>query len=194
MVGVAARYGETGASPYLLPLSVDGLIVVASICLVELGGRISVEQAEKAGPAEKAARAEEPAVVTVAPTGTSRRTSQAGSRSLGSEHPGPDESVPNDSVPTSPTPTSPVPVGPAAAPRRAAATGTPRKRASAGGPAGTSSSARPRRPITETAALAAAIQEARPDASDADVAQELGITAARLRTIRRQVRELDLVA
>lgn len=40
MAGVAARYGETGASPYLLPISVDGLIVVASICLVELGGRI----------------------------------------------------------------------------------------------------------------------------------------------------------
>src|SRR4051794_19281109 len=41
MAGVAARYGETGASPFLLPLSVDGLIVVASICLVELGGRIT---------------------------------------------------------------------------------------------------------------------------------------------------------
>lgn len=40
MSAVALRYGETGASPYLLPLSVDGLIVVASICLVELGGRI----------------------------------------------------------------------------------------------------------------------------------------------------------
>lgn len=40
MVDVAARYGETGAAPYLLPLSVDGLIVVASICLVELGGRL----------------------------------------------------------------------------------------------------------------------------------------------------------
>jgi hypothetical protein len=40
MAGVAARYGETGASPYLLPVSVDGLIVVASICLVELAGRI----------------------------------------------------------------------------------------------------------------------------------------------------------
>jgi hypothetical protein len=39
MAGVAARYGETGASPYLLPLSVDGLIVVASICLVELSGQ-----------------------------------------------------------------------------------------------------------------------------------------------------------
>lgn len=40
MAGVAARYGETGAAPYLIPLSVDGLIVVASICLVELGARI----------------------------------------------------------------------------------------------------------------------------------------------------------
>jgi len=36
MVGVAAKYGETDASPYLLPISVDGLIIVASICLVEL--------------------------------------------------------------------------------------------------------------------------------------------------------------
>jgi len=40
MAGVAARYGETGASPYLLPMSVDGLVVVASVCLVELSGRI----------------------------------------------------------------------------------------------------------------------------------------------------------
>jgi hypothetical protein len=40
MAGVAARYGETGASAYLLPISVDGLIVVASISLVELAGRI----------------------------------------------------------------------------------------------------------------------------------------------------------
>ncbi|WP_433299670.1 DUF2637 domain-containing protein [Actinoplanes sp. CA-030573] len=40
MAGVAARYGETGASPYLLPFSVDGLIVVASISLVEIGGRL----------------------------------------------------------------------------------------------------------------------------------------------------------
>ncbi len=39
MVGVAVRYGESGLSPYLLPLTVDGLIVVASICLVELSGR-----------------------------------------------------------------------------------------------------------------------------------------------------------
>jgi hypothetical protein len=67
MAGVAARYGETGASPYLLPLSVDGLIVVASICLVELGGRIAaleqpagahimvdVHPAQKSQPARRA--------------------------------------------------------------------------------------------------------------------------------------------
>lgn len=39
MAGVAQRYGEQGSAPFLLPLSVDGLIVVASVCLVELGGR-----------------------------------------------------------------------------------------------------------------------------------------------------------
>lgn len=39
MAGVAVRYGETGASAYLLPLSVDGLVLVASICLVELSGQ-----------------------------------------------------------------------------------------------------------------------------------------------------------
>lgn len=40
MVGVTARYGETGIVPYLLPISVDGLIVVASVSLVELAGRL----------------------------------------------------------------------------------------------------------------------------------------------------------
>ncbi|GIM98240.1 DUF2637 domain-containing protein [Paractinoplanes toevensis] len=40
MAGVVARYGETGTVPYLLPLSVDGLVIVASISLVELAGRI----------------------------------------------------------------------------------------------------------------------------------------------------------
>ena len=54
MAGVAARYGETGASPYLLPLSVDGLIVVASICLVELGGQITSMEAEERATARAA--------------------------------------------------------------------------------------------------------------------------------------------
>src|SRR4029450_12848212 len=37
---VAYRFGETSVSAYLLPISVDGLIVVASVSLVELAGRI----------------------------------------------------------------------------------------------------------------------------------------------------------
>ncbi|HEX8630790.1 MAG TPA: DUF2637 domain-containing protein [Catenuloplanes sp.] len=60
MAEVAARYGETGASPYLLPLSVDGLIVVASICLVELAGRILAAQ-QPSSPAEVPASTPEPA-------------------------------------------------------------------------------------------------------------------------------------
>lgn len=39
MAGVALRYGEATGAAHLLPLSVDGLIVVASVCLVELAGR-----------------------------------------------------------------------------------------------------------------------------------------------------------
>src|SRR4051794_25715676 len=48
MCEVIRRYGETGASPYLIPLTVDGLVVVASVCLVELGSRIRALSAEVA--------------------------------------------------------------------------------------------------------------------------------------------------
>ncbi|WP_198154124.1 DUF2637 domain-containing protein [Catenuloplanes japonicus] len=61
MAGVAAKYGETGASAYLLPVSVDGLIVVASICLIELGGRIAEEQAKKRAATESPAPETAPA-------------------------------------------------------------------------------------------------------------------------------------
>src|SRR6266511_3269314 len=40
MAAVAARFGESGLAPYLLPFSVDGLIVVGSVSLVELAGRV----------------------------------------------------------------------------------------------------------------------------------------------------------
>lgn len=46
MAAVAARYGENGVAPYLLPLSVDGLIVVASVSLVELAGRVRTARGE----------------------------------------------------------------------------------------------------------------------------------------------------
>jgi hypothetical protein len=37
MVAVALEYGEAAAAAHLLPLSVDGLVLVASVCLLELG-------------------------------------------------------------------------------------------------------------------------------------------------------------
>jgi hypothetical protein len=40
MAGVCARYGESPVSAHLMPLCVDGLVVVASISLVELAGRL----------------------------------------------------------------------------------------------------------------------------------------------------------
>lgn len=60
MVGVSQRYGETGATPYLLPLSADGMIVVASIGLVELAGRIAAtrERREQVEAEQRAAEQE----------------------------------------------------------------------------------------------------------------------------------------
>ncbi|WP_428962971.1 DUF2637 domain-containing protein [Micromonospora fluostatini] len=60
MVGVAARYGETqAAAAYLLPISVDGLVIVASISLVDLTARVRAAApttggAEPAAPPESA--------------------------------------------------------------------------------------------------------------------------------------------
>jgi hypothetical protein len=58
MKGVAARYGETdAAASYLLPISVDGLVVVASISLVEITGRIRTSATD---PALAGTRTEKP--------------------------------------------------------------------------------------------------------------------------------------
>jgi hypothetical protein len=56
MAGVVAHYGEVGSVPYLLPISVDGLIVAASVSLVELAGRAR-EQPTAASFADPAAAA-----------------------------------------------------------------------------------------------------------------------------------------
>ncbi|WP_241825676.1 DUF2637 domain-containing protein, partial [Micromonospora sp. CB01531] len=51
LVGVAARYGETDAgTAYLLPISVDGLVIVASVSLVELTARIRATTPEPGMP------------------------------------------------------------------------------------------------------------------------------------------------
>jgi hypothetical protein len=52
MQDVAVRFGETEISAYLLPISVDGLIIVASVSLVELAGRIRMLEEQKAKAAQ----------------------------------------------------------------------------------------------------------------------------------------------
>lgn len=71
MAGVVARYGETGTVPYLLPLSVDGLIIVASVSLVELAGR---RADTPPGPAPATESAAEP---TRSPAGEAPATATA---------------------------------------------------------------------------------------------------------------------
>jgi Protein of unknown function (DUF2637) len=67
MAAVVSRYGETGATPYLLPLSVDGLVVVASVCLVEITGHIRDHTTVHSGqPAIATARPEPTITATVA--------------------------------------------------------------------------------------------------------------------------------
>lgn len=63
MQDVAVRYGETEISAYLLPISVDGLIVVASVSLVELAGRIRTleDQANRSANATSNGAAPAPA-------------------------------------------------------------------------------------------------------------------------------------
>jgi hypothetical protein len=56
MAGVAAKYGESTSSAYLLPLSVDGLIIVGSVSLVELAGRIRDVEAAVATQRQAAER------------------------------------------------------------------------------------------------------------------------------------------
>jgi Protein of unknown function (DUF2637) len=73
MAGVAVRYGESGASPFLLPLSVDGLVVVASISLVELAGHLSAtvhpSSSEPARPAAAPEAVPDPALPPEAAAG-----------------------------------------------------------------------------------------------------------------------------
>jgi hypothetical protein len=220
MQDVAMRWGETRTSSYLLPISVDGLIVVASVSLVELAGRLRMLE-------EAAARQQAPAVAPVSPVqfvqpapapihapvppapafqpvpvseavasapilAHSPALAEGGSVAqarpvIMSEpvHMGP-------RVPTSPLsgkPLSPnAPVSPAvpAQPKPAIA----RPVAAASGRTMVtkpvdSNSPRPRRPAEETAKLADAIEAMHPNISEAELAEQVGVSPNRLRTIRR---------
>lgn len=108
MVGVVARYGETGTVPYLLPLSVDGLIVVASISLIELSGRPSSPPAP-APAAPSTARTEEtpatptppaplPAPATTPPSPTGQADHEPVAEPVDQAAPEPESGQPSASV------------------------------------------------------------------------------------------------
>jgi hypothetical protein len=215
MAGVAAKYGETGASPYLLPLSVDGLIVVASICLVELGGRIaSIDTGAIPAVAAHTTAAPTPAEspVTAVPAATvpAATVPAATVPAVGALAEVPAAGLPEFTPtvtrragPAAKPRTAPTPARAGSSPRRAAgaskAGATPRtagtaertagsKRTAGSTPAAgaTRAPAKPRRTAAETVSLAARIQADRPDATDAELAAELGISTSRLRTVRRE--------
>ncbi|HEV7897429.1 MAG TPA: DUF2637 domain-containing protein [Planosporangium sp.] len=165
MAGVAARYGETGPSPYLLPLSVDGLVIVASVSLVELAGRIRADETGLAETAETdvtGTAVVEAAVVETAVAGPDGATLVA--RPVATT-----EAVVVVDGPTAPDEkTTP----PKAVPRKVAAARDT--------PPGTS------RSVAEIAEFAARLKADRPELTQAAIAAELGITAHRLRQATRQ--------
>jgi hypothetical protein len=186
MMGVAARYGETGTVPYLLPLSVDGLIIVASVSLVELGSRIREIEAAALEPVTLQAAASAPAAASVPAAFV------------------PAASVPAASLPAvavtaaaSPGATPAPTPGPVAyeatvelplvrASRGSAGQGAERKRPTSGSRTATGRAAVPpakRRPVAETRALVAKLTADDPAASHDDLARQLGITTRRLRTV-----------
>jgi uncharacterized protein DUF2637 len=199
MAGVAARYGETGASPYLLPLSVDGLIVVASICLVELGGRISTLEAERAATATSGSPAAEAAVPGLIPVPAEAATASGPPLGVASTTAAPARRVTDaalaaaaaalpreaESLPAF-TPTL------SRQSRQATASQTAMAPRTVSTSRGSGAAAKARRSQAETVALATRIKADRPGLTDAELAAELGISTSRWRTIRREAEAADL--
>jgi hypothetical protein len=189
MAGVAARYGESHVSATLLPLSVDGLIVVASVSLVELAGRIRA--AEEQRRSVEPARLPGWAAPTPDPTSAPRPvqavpvTASASVPQIGFDLPRPrPAAVPNRPAVPSRT----------AASARPDSTGPAPARPGNGGRNPQQQASRQRRPVAETAALASQLEAEYPDLSQAELAERLGISASRLRAIRREVRDLERAA
>jgi hypothetical protein len=214
MRDVAFKYGETEISAYLLPISVDGLIVVASVSLVELAGRIRALDDERMRAKEAAALAPtSPAVAPVqfvqpaapvfqAPVAAAPAAIEASDL----EEVLDDEALEPLSVggpahgsirTPSAAPVSPA-VGPTTYVNGSAGAARPAvARAATAAPSRTmvtesttratdSSAPRPRRPVTETAQLADAIEAMQPNISEDELASRLGISSNRLRQVRRE--------
>ena len=288
MQGVAVKFGESQTSSYLLPISVDGLIVVASVSLVELAGRIRVAEEQKAkGLAAKlavpAATAPAPQPVASAPAVAPTQvptpaatpapapvTTPAPAPTPVAEQPQPVMAAVTAAEPASVSSTSSAAASTSASasakrteatqttkasPRQASASPAPAEkpetspaagktlgtvdgplmqpaplspvvaattkpapeyvngssgrskvtRAATSAPARTvvtasttapvvSSTPRQRRPVQETAELADEIEAMNPNITQTELARRLGISATRLRAVRREAREMRRAA
>jgi len=190
MAGVASRYGETGASAFLLPLSVDGLIVVASVCLVELAGRIrEMEYRRMMERAAAPAPAPVPPPAPAPPPNRAPDPAPAPEPVRAAEPMGiPMQHLSSLSLPRpmngAPKPTNGAPLNGAAKRANDISTRPPRP----------TDTVQKRRPVAETAALAAEIEARHPNLTAAELAAQLGISTKRLQAIRREVRELQPAA
>ncbi len=224
MQGVAHNYGESIMSSYLLPISVDGLIVVASVSLVELAGRVRVIEDERMAEAKAAAAPAVAPVQFVQPAPAPAPVFQAPMVAAVART---DEDFDRDALTAeaiSQAPVSPAVVPPARplsyaapVPPAVVATTRPAPRYANGTPPPARSSVRPavstaprtivtsptnrpttqpaesttprqRRPVTETAKLADELEAMDPKLSEAELAKQLGISATRLRQVRREAR------
>lgn len=91
MAGVAAKYGETSISSHMIPFSVDGLIVVASISLVEVNRRLAIVVAAQAPEIDAeelddVAEVIPPETPLEAPTPRSERRTRARGNHAGCDH------------------------------------------------------------------------------------------------------------
>jgi hypothetical protein len=200
MRDVAFRFGETSTSAYLLPVSVDGLIVVASVSLVELAGRIRTVTEEIQARNEERAAANmarlsvgSPAAAFTPPALAAAIQPVAMDDGLAVDDLDREAAeLAEEAAPLSAggaahgsvrTPRS-APVSPAVGPVTTAA------RAAASAPARTvlteSTTPRQRRPASETAQLADAIEAMQPDIREEELASRLNISVNRLRQVRRE--------
>lgn len=199
MAGVAARYGETGAAPYLLPLSVDGLVVVASVSLVELAGRLRAMQEKdnmgRVAPAPEATVVPGNGATTIA-SAMAEAPASGGSELIEAKpllQPESGSPVLSENLRENLREHLGEHFGERLAAvrprqRNATAPATARATASARVPTGArlpapAVPARRGRPVEETRRLAAELAARQPDATTDDLAKQLGITTQRLRRV-----------
>ena len=175
MVEVAARHGETPVSARLVPLSVDGLVVVASVCLVEMASRLrTVEATQHAGAVAA------PATGLVVPSPASApQTGVSGAASEGTT---------GLNARTTRNVASPGATGATDHTETARAGGVPRRRPGSGSVAGPrrgqGERSRVARAGEDTAAAVARLRAEDADVSAVEIARRLGVTD---RTVRRHL-------